>query len=69
MMSMLDEVNPLDVRLSSEEALALYRMIQKREQYVGQGRSREAHGLGTGIHIMWRTLTGEVPKSTMLGDI
>ena len=66
---MLNEVDLQDERLTPELRLALYRMLQKREQYVDQGRAREAHGLGTGIYILWKTLIGEMPKATMLGSL
>lgn len=66
---MLGEIDLQDERLTPELRLALYRMLQKREQYVDQGRAREAHGLGTGIYILWKTIIGEMPKSTMLGSL
>ena len=56
-MNELDEVNLQDKRLTELEAIALSKMLQKREQYVHQGRGREAHGIGTGIVIFWRTIT------------
>lgn len=55
--SPLDEVNLQDTRITELEAVALAKMLSKREQYVREGRGREAHGLGTGIVIMWRTIT------------
>ena len=66
---MLNEIDLQDERLTPELRLALYRMLEKREQYVEQGRAREAHGLGTGIYLLWKTLTGGVPKATMLGEL
>lgn len=68
-MNPLDEIDFHDERLTPEMKLALYRMMQKREFYVDQGRSREAHGLGTGVYILWKTIVGEMPKSSMLGNL
>ena len=48
-----------DPELIPLEAMALARMLEKRECYVAQGRVREAHGLGTGISIVWDTLKGD----------
>ena len=56
-MNELEEVNLQDKRLTELEAIALSKMFAKREQYVYQGRGREAHGIGTGIVIFWRTIT------------
>jgi hypothetical protein len=42
----------------------LQQMLEKREIYVAQGRNREAHGIGTGIWILWRTLIQESAGST-----
>lgn len=47
-----------DPELIPLEAQALGLMLAKREQYVMQGRSREAHGAGTMILILWNTLKG-----------
>lgn len=66
---MLGEVDLQDDRLTPELRLALYRMMQKREFYVEQGRAREAHGLGTGIYILWKTVIGQMPASSMLGAL
>lgn len=67
---MLSEIQLPDPRITAVEELALCRMIDKREMYVEQGRFRDAHGLGTGIWILWMTLTGryEEPKTTNLGE-
>ena len=54
---MLRQINLQDERLTTLEAVALTKMLQKREQYVEQGRAAEAHGLGTGIWMLWVTLT------------
>ena len=62
---MLQQVDPLDPEVSNVEAIALMKMLEKREQYVTQGRAREAHGAGTMIWILWRTLK---EKPLMLTD-
>jgi len=54
---MLRQINLQDERLTTLEAVSLAKMLSKREQYVRQGRAEEAHGLGTGIWILWITLT------------
>ena len=65
---MLSEVNPLDPDISNVEAIALMKMLQKREQYVEQGRAREAHGAGTMIWILWRTLKEQPLMLTNFGE-
>lgn len=54
---MLSQINLQDKRLTELEAVALAKMLSKREQYISQGRGREAHGCGTAIWIMWSTIT------------
>jgi hypothetical protein len=67
---MLHEVNPMDVRLTELEAIAMVKLLEKRESYVRQGRSREAHGLGTGIWLLWTTLTHQFNQdSTGFGGL
>ena len=66
---MLREVDIRDPRLSEKDSLALVKMLQKREQYVRQGRAKEAHGLGTGIWILWRTLIDEPEGATGYGGL
>jgi hypothetical protein len=66
---MLSEVNPHDERLTAAESLALVLMLEKRELYVAQGRSRDAHGLGTGIWILWKTLIHEALPATGYGGL
>jgi hypothetical protein len=58
----LDLVDIHDEELLPLEAQALGMMLAKREAYVEQGRAREAHGLGTGIWILWNTLKGYMPE-------
>jgi hypothetical protein len=66
---MLSEVNPFDARISERECMALQLMLQKRESYVSQGRSREAHGMGTAIWILWKTLIHEAAGNTGYGSL
>ena len=56
---MLKRVDAYDPELIPNEARALMEMLHKREQYVMQGRAREAHGAGTMIMILWDCLKGE----------
>jgi hypothetical protein len=57
----LETVDIHDPELLPLEAQALGLMLEKRELYVSQGRSREAHGAGTMIWILWNTLKGNLP--------
>jgi hypothetical protein len=66
---MLREIDIRDERLTEAEAVALVKMLQKRELYVQQGRVKEAHGLGTGIWILWRTLIHESEGTTGYGGL
>ena len=50
------EIDPTDSDLTPREAIALQQMVANREQYVYQGRTREAHGMGTAILIFWRVI-------------
>jgi hypothetical protein len=66
----LRDINPFDMRLTTLESLAFARMIDKRERYVEAGRTRDAHGLGMGIWILWQTLISEpVQQDTGLADL
>lgn len=56
---MLRQIDLADPTLIPLEREALFKMLEKRERYVEQGRSREAHGAGTMILILWKTLTGD----------
>jgi hypothetical protein len=67
--AMLREVDIQDKRLTESESAALAKMLVKREQYVRQGRAKEAHGLGTGIWILWRTLIDEPEGATGYGGL
>lgn len=66
---MLSQIRLPDARVPPEVEVAMCRMMDKREMYVEQGRFRDAHGLGTGIWILWTTLIGkyEPAAKTNLG--
>ena len=66
---MLREVNPWHPGLTEQESFALSKMLEKREQYVEQGRADAAHGLGTGIWILWRSLINASQQSTGFGGL
>ena len=66
---MLGQINLHDKRLTELEASALSKMLTKREQYVNQGRGREAHGAGTAIWILWTTLTEGRTYITGYGEL
>jgi len=65
----LSHINLQDRRLTELEAVALAKMLAKREQYVNQGRGREAHGAGTAIWIMWEILTDGRKYLTGFGEL
>ena len=66
---MLKQINLQDERLTELEAVALSKMITKREQYVDQGRAREAHGAGMAIWILWSTLLDGRQYVTNWGEL
>lgn len=66
---MLSQINILDKRLTELEAIALSKMLQKREQYIREGRGREAHGAGSAIWILWATLTEGRQYMTGFGEL
>lgn len=66
---MLKDVDPLDPEISNVEAIALFKMLEKREQYVTQGRAREAHGAGTMIYMLWKILKDQPPALTGYGGL
>ena len=68
-MSQLDSVNPLSPELTEPESFALTRMLEKREQYVEQGRFDCAHGAGTMIWILWQSLTYGKQQQTGWGEL
>jgi hypothetical protein len=55
-MGQLLEVDPYADHLSTQESVALIAMLAKHRDYSCAGRSDDAHGLGTGIWILWRAL-------------
>lgn len=58
-MNALARVDTSDPDLTPAEVKALTRMLAKREQYVHDGRVRDAHGAGTMIMILWQELKRE----------
>lgn len=66
---MLSQINLQDKRLTELEAIALAKMLEKREDYVHQGRGREAHGAGTAIWILWTTLVEGRQYLTGFGEL
>lgn len=66
---MLKEVDIFDSDITELESKALWRMLKKREQYVDQGRTGEAHGAGTMIYLLWNTLKGNEVVNTGYQDI
>lgn len=68
---MLSQIRLPDARVPPEVEVAMCRMMDKREFYIEQGRFRDAHGLGTGIWILWTTLIDkfEPASKTNLGEL
>ena len=56
---MLRQIDLFEDSLLPVERSAIKKMMDKREQYVDQGRAREAHGAGTMIWILYKELTGD----------
>jgi hypothetical protein len=55
-MGQLLEVDPYASHLTTRESIALIAMLAKHKDYSYAGRVDDAHGLGTGIWILWRSL-------------
>jgi hypothetical protein len=55
-MGQLLEVDPYATHLTTNESIALAAMLAKHKEYAYAGRADDAHGLGTGIWILWRSL-------------
>ncbi|OXE34917.1 MAG: hypothetical protein CGW95_17060 [Phenylobacterium zucineum] len=67
--NVLAQINLQDERITELEAVAMAKILAKREQYVRQGRFEEAHGAGTAVWIMWLTITEGRSYITNWGDI
>jgi hypothetical protein len=66
---MLSNVNVQDRRLTDVDAVVLTRLMQKRDEYITQGRSKEAHGVARSIRIHWEVCTDARRYSTGWGGI
>jgi hypothetical protein len=60
---MLSQIDPYDEELLPNVRNALIEMLRKQEDYVWQGRARDAHGAGTMIWILWTHLN-DTPNFT-----
>ena len=67
--AVLSQINLQDPRITELEAVAMAKILAKREQYVRQGRTEEAHGAGTAVWILWLELTQGRQYITGWGDI
>jgi len=65
----LSQIDLQDPRITELEAVAMAKILAKREQYVRQGRTEEAHGAGTAVWIFWLTLTEGRQYITNWSDI
>ena len=55
-MNILARVDPGAGWLTKEESVALHMMKDKHQRYVAKGRTKEAHGIATGVLILWQAL-------------
>jgi hypothetical protein len=62
-------INVQDKRLTDLEAVSITKMLLKRDKYIIEGRSREAHGVSAAINILWGVLTDGRRYSTGWGDL
>jgi hypothetical protein len=61
---------PATEPLSLSLAMAFERMLEKRSEYLIQGRHREAHGLGAGLLILWTVMNDyEATAETARGGL
>jgi len=67
--NVLAQIDVQDKRLNELEAVALTKILRKREQYVRQGRTGEAHGAGTAAWILWLELTQGRQYATNWGEL
>jgi hypothetical protein len=64
------DVDPASPVLSPRDSDLLRMLVRKHQQYIEQGRGREAHGMGTAILIVWHAATrldnhDEMPDTDM----
>jgi len=67
--NVLAQIDLQDKRLSELEAIAIAKILAKREQYVRQGRFEEAHGAGTAVWMFWLELTQGRAHITGWGEL
>jgi len=67
--NVLSQINLQDERITELEAVAMAKILAKREQYVRQGRFEEAHGAGTAVWLLWLELTNGRKYITNWGDL
>ena len=67
--NVLAQIKLQDERITELEAVAMAKILAKREQYVRQGRHEEAHGAGTAVWMLWLELTQGRKYITNWGDI
>jgi len=67
--SVLNQIDLQDPRITELEAVAMAKILSKREQYIRQGRFEEAHGAGTAVWMLWLELTQGRKYITGWGNI
>jgi hypothetical protein len=67
--NVLSQINLQDERITELEAVAMAKILAKREQYVRQGRFEEAHGAGTAVWMLWLELTQGRKYITNWGEL
>lgn len=64
----LEDVDPHDPRLTKREGICIALMLDKREQYVAQGRFDEGHGAGRMLRIAFDCFVENPVAKTGFGD-
>ena len=65
----LSGIDPLDPRLTVDQAIIIGALQAKYSRYVRQGRGREAHGVGSALLICWRLFLADCAPETVRGDL
>lgn len=51
---MIHNIDVTSPDLTNVESMMITAMLEKREEYIRQGRKKEAHGAGTIIWMYWK---------------
>lgn len=67
--NVLAQIDLQDPCITELEAVAMAKILAKREQYIRQGRFEEAHGAGTAVWLLWLELKQGRKYITNWGEI